>query len=107
MTPKSTPLQRQSAGRDAVPNGAVAVSHTSCNLKRDACLAGRRWTLGLLIGALTAVVIIAARSMAADRVRSDDHERRLSRMEASVEANTERLRRIEANTDRLLEMITP
>jgi len=107
MTPKSTPLPRHSAERDAGPNGNVAVSHTSCNLKRGECRTGRRWTVGLLVAALLAVVAIAARSMAADRVRSDDHERRLSRIEASVEANTDRLRRIETNTDRMLKMMKP
>ena len=90
----------------AIANGVLPVSHATCHLRRDECLKGRRWVVALIVCAMLSMVSIAASSIAADRARMDDHERRISRMEAMVEANTGRLKRIEDKMDRMLELMT-
>ena len=84
------------------PNVTIA----ECDARRESCTSGRRWTVRVLVMVLAAVIGCTAALIADDRARSLDHERRISRLEATLTGNVKRLDRIESKIDRLLEAAT-
>ena len=80
------------------------VTLPECDARRESCVSGWRWTIRIMVMVLVTVIGCTAASIAADRARSLDHERRISRLEATIQSTVGRLDRIETKIDRLLDL---
>ena len=82
----------------------TTVTTEICDARQLACARGRWWLTGIMISVMIAMMALVGAGIASDRASRQNHERRISRLEATIEGNTARLNRIETKIDKLLEV---